>query len=48
MTDQEYIKTLEEKLQVETERADRNYEVAKFFEDLYDKAIDWITSEELE
>lgn len=45
MTDKEYIEALEEKLRLETERADRNYEVAVFFEDLYNTTIDWITEE---
>lgn len=48
MTDQEYIKILEERLRSETERADRNYEVATFFENLYEEVIDWVTSDEVE
>lgn len=54
MTDTDYtgtslnsqINELEKKLRLETERADRNYEVAAFFEKLYEEAIDWKISEQ--
>lgn len=42
----EYIEALEEKLRLETERADRNYDVAVYFEKLYDELIDWLATEE--
>lgn len=38
------ILILEELLKFETERADRNYDTAIFFEELYNKAVDWATN----
>lgn len=46
MTDKEYIKFMEEQLRLETERANRNYEVAIHFEGLYDTLIDWVMEQE--
>lgn len=40
------ILLLEELLKIEKERADRNYEAAAFFENLYDTAIDWFVEME--
>lgn len=46
MTEAEYIKVLEEKLRLETKRADENYLVAEFFENLYDELVDWLVDQE--
>lgn len=44
--DDGYIAALEEKLRLETERADRNYDVAVYFEKLYDGLVDWLVEED--
>lgn len=46
MNNDEYIEALEEKLRLETERADRNYDVAVHFENLYDELVDWLVEED--
>lgn len=43
-----HILLLEQKLELEQDRADRNYNAAVHFEELYDAAIEWAMSLEVE